>query len=297
MLGRYPKIMLSICVIADTHKLHRSIVIPECDILIHCGDMCSFGGADLAVLEDIDAWFGEVPARRVICIGGNHDYPLESKLFNFTNAAYLEDSEVTIEGLKFYGSPWCPDLQGFAFYGSDMTLHHKWSSIPSDVDILITHTPPSGVLDRPSSGLVSLGCPMLREQLERILPKYHLFGHVHASSGSICIEGVNFINAAIVGGKDFQVKSEPHLIQLPLVVLSHQGIWWVTLDVMSYREYIQLFAEELAHELTPNARIKKFTKNSAVIGAYAESTVNSFVQKMVSPLNVSTGAVISPELY
>lgn len=59
---------------------------------------------------------------------------------------------------------------------------------------------------------------------------------------------------------------------------------------------MQDYAEELAHELVPNARIKKFLKNTAVIGAYAENTVIRFVERMVDPLRVSTGAVISPEL-
>jgi len=40
--------------------------------------------------------------------------------------------------------------------------------------------------------------------------------HIHASSGSVTIEGVNFINAAIVGEKDFQAQSEPHLVQIQM---------------------------------------------------------------------------------
>jgi len=207
--------MPSICVIADTHKLHRSITIPDCDILIHCGDMCSFGDDDFGVLQDMDQWFGEVPAKHVICIGGNHDYPLEKKEFEFSNAIYLEDRVITVEGLKIYGSPWCPDLQGFAFYGSEIKLHNKWKSIPDDIDILITHTPPAGILDMPSSGLVNLGCPMLREQLERVLPKCHFFGHIHASYGSQSLDDIHFVNAAIVGGRDLEVRNQPFLINLP----------------------------------------------------------------------------------
>ena len=206
--------MPKVCVIADTHKLHRSISIPECDLLIHCGDICSGGVGDLEVLEDIDAWFGELPAKHVVCIAGNHDYPLEEERFKFSNAHYLEDSLIVLEGLRIYGSPWCPDLQGFAFYGSEMKLCHKWSSIPSDIDILITHTPPAGILDMPSSRLVNLGCPILREQLERITPKYHLFGHVHASSGNLECDGIQFVNAAIVGGANFEVRNAACLLDI-----------------------------------------------------------------------------------
>lgn len=61
-------------------------------------------------------------------------------------------------------------------------------------------------------------------------------------------------------------------------------------------DYMDMYAEELVNELVPNSRIKKFLRNPDVIGAYAESTVIRFVKRMVDPLKVSTGAVISPEL-
>jgi hypothetical protein len=64
---------------------------------------------------------------------------------------------------------------------------------------------------------------------------------------------------------------------------------------MKDMSYFTDYAEELVSELTPNARIKKFLTNTSVIGAYAENTVIRFVERMVDPLRVSTGAVISPE--
>jgi hypothetical protein len=47
---------ISLCIIADTHRRHREIAIPPCDILIHCGDMCSFQRDDLGTLQDVDDW-------------------------------------------------------------------------------------------------------------------------------------------------------------------------------------------------------------------------------------------------
>ena len=49
--------MTSLCIIADTHKKHRQVAIPKCDILIHCGDFCSFQNHDIQTLEDVDMWF------------------------------------------------------------------------------------------------------------------------------------------------------------------------------------------------------------------------------------------------
>ena len=176
-------IMKTLCIIADTHKWHREIVIPECDLLIHCGDMCSFHQDDDRILEDVDVWFAEIAAKEVICIGGNHDFLLQSGEFTFSHARFLQDSAVELDGLTIYGSPWCPDLSGFAYYQCEEDLIERWRAIPSGIDILVTHTPPYGILDLPTLGSPHLGCKHLLTELKRIAPRYHVFGHVHASYG------------------------------------------------------------------------------------------------------------------
>jgi len=206
--------MPSVCVIADTHRLHRDLVIPACDLLIHCGDMCSFQREDQETLEDIDQWFAEIPARQVICIGGNHDFPLHHREFRFSQATHLRDSKTESFGLSIYGTPWCPDLAGFAFYADEASLIEHWRKIPTGIDILVTHTPPAGILDLPSSGDRHLGCPHLRAELERIRPRYHFFGHVHASAGAASVDGTEFVNAAMVGGRDFRITHQPWLLEI-----------------------------------------------------------------------------------
>ena len=201
-------------VIADTHRKHRQITIPPCDILIHCGDFCSFQREDVPTLEDVDLWFAEAPARHILCVGGNHDFPLQSREFRFSHAQLLEDRLVEIEGLTFYGAPWCPDLSGFAYYASTPELIEKWRQIPSGIDVLITHTPAFGVLDLPTGGTMHLGCPYLRQELERIRPRMHVFGHVHASHGLHEGAGTRSINAAIVGGREFEIRHAPTITTL-----------------------------------------------------------------------------------
>jgi Icc-related predicted phosphoesterase len=204
----------SLCIISDTHKKHRQATIPTCDILIHAGDFCSFQREDAETLEDVDIWFAESPAKHVVCIGGNHDFMLQSREFRFAHAIFLEDSAVEVEGLSIYGSPWVPDLSGFAYYADEEMLREKWMAIPAGIDILITHTPPYGILDVPSSGGVRLGCPHLKEELKRIQPRLHVFGHVHAGHGAHGGRMTQFINAAVVGGVDFEVCHGPILMSL-----------------------------------------------------------------------------------
>jgi Icc-related predicted phosphoesterase len=203
--------MVDVCFIADTHRRHREIEIPDCDILIHCGDICSFKQDDRETIQDIDAWFAEQPAGKVLCVAGNHDFELEKEGFEFEHADLLTDRMVEVAGLKIYGSPWCPDLPGFAFYQSESGLKKKWRMIPSDIDILVTHTPPRGVLDLPSSKSRHLGCPHLLQELLRVNPQIHAFGHIHASAGEIEVDGRESINAAIVGGREMLVRNLPVL--------------------------------------------------------------------------------------
>lgn len=205
---------MTFCIVADTHRRHRELVIPESDVLIHCGDFCSFGREDHQTLDDADAWFAEAPARHVVCIGGNHDFMLQRREFRFAHATFLEDKIVEIEGLAIYGSPWCPDLSGFAYYACEEELIERWKRIPEGIDVLVTHTPPYGCLDRPSAGDVHLGCPHLRNELNRIRPRLHVFGHVHASHGMREDGGMRFVNAAVVGGPDFEMRHAPSMVKL-----------------------------------------------------------------------------------
>jgi Icc-related predicted phosphoesterase len=206
--------MKKICIVSDTHQKHRELSIPQCDILLHCGDFCSFKQEDEKTLKDVDLWFSESPAKHVVCIGGNHDYLLQNKEFHFAHATFLEDSMAEIAGLSIYGSPWCPDLDGFAYYANEEKLIESWRKIPRGVDILITHTPPYGLLDLPSSGAPHLGCAHLHAELMRVKPRVHVFGHVHASHGIITNGTTRFVNAAIVGGRSLEVRHAPTVITL-----------------------------------------------------------------------------------
>jgi Icc-related predicted phosphoesterase len=92
-------------------------------------------------------------------------------------------------------------LYGGAFGKSspaDRTRH--WAGIPDDVDVLITHGPPHGVLDLSPGQVEPMGD---RELMARVkeLPslRLHCFGHVHGGYGRLEEDGVLFVNAALLG--------------------------------------------------------------------------------------------------
>ena len=190
---------LRIVVISDTHGLHRRLHVPEGDVLVHGGDVTGHG--TLAELADFNAWLGDLPHPHKIIIAGNHDFciqdhPAEARSA-ITNATYLEDDGVVLQGVYFYGAPWQPWFFDWAFNlkrGSE--IRAKWELIPSTVDILITHGPPANILDETFLG-VHTGCQDLLGIVRQVKPRYHIFGHIHEAAGSFESEETTHINASI----------------------------------------------------------------------------------------------------
>ena len=187
-----------IVIISDTHGMHRKVKIPDGDILLHCGDALNHG--TLNELPDFNNWLGELPHKHKIIIAGNHDaifsdMPTIAKEM-LTNAVYLEDSFVTVAGLKIYGSPWTRHWGYWSFMESEERLKERWKLIPNDVDILMTHGPAFELLDEVPSG-ENTGSPSLLKVIERIRPKLFESGHIHNSYGETTYGGITIVNAAI----------------------------------------------------------------------------------------------------
>ena len=94
---------MKIICISDTHGQHENLIVPNGDLLIHAGDITSTG--DKEDLIKFNNWLGNLPHKYKIVIAGNHDFyyeihPEETKKI-FSNAIYLNDSGVSIEGLIF----------------------------------------------------------------------------------------------------------------------------------------------------------------------------------------------------
>lgn len=53
-----------------------------------------------------------------------------------------------------------------------------WNMIPENTNILVTHGPPYGILDL-NMQKQHTGCKDLLNQVLKIKPKLHIFGHIH----------------------------------------------------------------------------------------------------------------------
>jgi len=93
---------------------------------------------------------------------------------------------------KIYASPYTPLYGASAFqYPSNedrfnpsgtppwaKNVGTETSSIPNNVDIVMTHGPPKYILDTTSDDQ-SAGCEHLRRAIARAQPRLHCFGHIH----------------------------------------------------------------------------------------------------------------------
>jgi Icc-related predicted phosphoesterase len=197
---------MKIFCISDTHGYHRHMhEIPEADVVVHAGDICNLGSAKQT--EDFLDWFRALPMPHKVLIAGNHDFLLDtqrqadlgkpSQSFDFSGIHYLMDDAVEINGVTFYGSPWQPEFQAMAFNlpREGDALRQAWRNIPEATDVLVTHTPPYGILDQTNGGF-GVGCELLTERLGELPQvKAHVFGHVHEAAGYQQQSGRQFVNA------------------------------------------------------------------------------------------------------
>lgn len=248
---------MKVCHISDTHgaKNHTRLIIPECDLLIHSGDIG--GRTTLLELEEFLRWFSRQPAKYKVWTAGNHDLCMDPAwahrdtgdainmqirrqiysdslelLKKYPEITYLDDSEITISGFKIWGSAITPSFhrQHWAFNrdrGDEIAK--TWGKIPNDVNILITHGPPYGILDiipeefksHPGED-VHRGCSDLGSVIKKRLLKLelHCFGHIHDGPTGILVHPVSnsryvtFSNGSVLSNNYTLVVTNPPIINL-----------------------------------------------------------------------------------
>lgn len=192
--------------ISDTHGCHRRLHdLPQADIIVHSGDFTMNGSEQEAL--DFMNWFCDLPYPQKIFICGNHDECLYGATIDGLdgNVHYLCNSGIEIEGLKFYGVP--------MFMGdciTDRQTRH-YANIPDDTDILITHTPPFGILDFDDN--INYGSEELLSRISVVRPRLNLFGHIHARHGIKVFNGITFSNGAIMNAY-YSNLEKPNFIEI-----------------------------------------------------------------------------------
>lgn len=206
---------MRIVLISDTHNQLSAVDVPAGDVLIHAGD-ATFSGKTQEVVEFV-RHMEMLPHPHKIFVPGNHDWLFEQDIKQCRDLLgqgirILIDEYVEVAGLKIYGSPWTPRHDDWAFnLDRGEPIREKWRRIPESLDILITHGPPYGILDQDTID-ENVGCEALKEELSRIKPKVHVFGHVHHSYGSLTWNEIQFVNASICD-EEYKASNKAFLLE------------------------------------------------------------------------------------
>ena len=204
---------MRITFISDTHTKHKQITssLPGGDLIVHAGDLSSMGYQH--EIQSFCSWFNKLENYETkVFISGNHDFMFEKDpdqakeiWSSYKEIDYLQDNGVKIQigdgpMVKIYGSPWQPEFYNWAFNlpRNGPELEAKWAAIPDDTDILITHGPAHGYLDRVMGGWENLGCEKLTESIKIKKPKIHVCGHIHSGHGYLFDGDTHFINASVL---------------------------------------------------------------------------------------------------
>ncbi|KAI5863936.1 ser/Thr protein phosphatase family protein [Durotheca rogersii] len=208
-----------ILILSDTHGMSLAGKIPSqpADVAIHCGDLTEESKLDefRATLELLRA----IKAPLKLVIAGNHDFTLDTLSFRKKveearprlepelvakfygqyeearcllldakkDGIYLLDEGIHRIGLQngatlaIYASPYTPSLGDWGFQYRPCEGHTF--SIKEGTDIMITHGPPRGILDRTNSR-ERAGCPDLFTAAAKVKPRIHCFGHIHEGWGA-----------------------------------------------------------------------------------------------------------------
>ena len=216
---------MKVVCISDTHT--REPELPDGDILVHAGDALSVG-TDNEWYRFLRWMQKQRQYKHIFYVPGNHDvcvYKLvhlrqqEAADYGVT---MLVDQLWEKDDLRVYGSPWVPYINGrWAFEGDqydDEDLLRKFSGIwqldsscgEPKKEILITHSPPKGILDE---GQHHFGSEQLLEVVLRVKPDLHVFGHVHESYGIREFNRTKFVNAAVLNRR-YELVNSPIEIEL-----------------------------------------------------------------------------------
>lgn len=196
--------------ISDLHGILP--LIPACDVVCICGDIspieydrCVYKVQEWFKTQFFN-WVSILPCKKVIFIGGNHDFfldrPLDLKPIKelieeaelSDKLVYLENESYRFEGVNFYGCPAVQHLPGWGFYSY---TGEEYEKIPNNCDVLLTHMAPAiNEVGRDLCLIKDFGSKKLAEVIRnRPNLRYALCGHIHdrdhtptpITEGSVCI--------------------------------------------------------------------------------------------------------------
>ncbi len=168
------------------------------DVVVGAGDYCSVRKN----LDRVIGWLCSISRPTVLVPGNAESFDeLASACAEWPSAKVLHGSGVEIRGELFYGLGGGIPVTPFGSWSYDFTEEQADALLrkcPKNA-ILISHSPPKGILDKSSFGM-HLGSKAVKEIMQEKMPKLVVCGHIHESGGKIKQVGnTTVINAGPYG--------------------------------------------------------------------------------------------------
>lgn len=208
---------MKIVAMSDSHWNLKDVKVPSGDVFVFAGDWSVSNGGVSDALQ-FATFVRKINCKHKLIIAGNHDFcaqrepALTKQIFAEVHAVYLQDEPFEIDGIKFWGSPWSPEFMNWAFMKPDYELVKVYKRIADDTDVLITHTPPYGILDKlPTKE--NVGSQALEDAVRRIKPAIHIFGHIHCGHGIEQSDHTIYHNVSVCDD-DYNLVYKPTIIEV-----------------------------------------------------------------------------------
>ncbi|HET6246503.1 MAG TPA: metallophosphoesterase family protein [Tepidisphaeraceae bacterium] len=170
----------------------------EVDVVIGAGDIGNLRGS----LEGVISVLQKI-ARPTVLVAGNNESTgeLAAACGGWRQAHVLHGNSAEIDGVSFFGIGGGIPVTPFGSWSYDFTeaqATQLLAKCPAEC-VLVSHSPPKGVVDRSSRG-DSLGSTAVRETILRCRPKLVVCGHIHGSGGDCEFLGTTPVVNAGPGG-------------------------------------------------------------------------------------------------
>lgn len=167
--------------LSEQYSQHIVEMSEEADVVIGAGDYCSLRRN----LDKVINWLNVIVKPTILVPGNSESYEeLEEACQGWTSAHVLHGNGMELDGISFFGIGGGIPITPFGSWSYDFSeeeAENLGADCP-DHAVLISHSPPKGVLDRSSIGL-HLGSKTIRKIIEIKSPRLVVCGHIHESGG------------------------------------------------------------------------------------------------------------------
>lgn len=215
---------MRLVVTSDTHYPVVEGTIPDGTIFVHAGDLMQNGYE--SEWKPCLEWIAKLPHKIKILVAGNHDF----HFVNYPGPALQDMRKIGVivlgipgntsyykytlpNGLIMGGCPYVTGLDRWAFNTTEEKVENFLNSM-GRVDILVTHSPAYGYLDKLSYFNEHVGIKAYNDYLLKWSPLLMFNGHVHEGYGGIVHpSGTKIFNVAMCDRK-YKHSNPPMVIDL-----------------------------------------------------------------------------------